>query len=653
MINSMRKRSISFSTSNMNESADPFDDFYMYACGNWIKSHRLPKDKTSVNSFSLLWDINMLKLRHIAEYCAAKSVRSSAERVVGDFYASYMNVDELEKRKFTPIKPIMEKIDALQSKNELPATLAKLYTLGIPVFLNVFSDCDKKKSDVYALYIQEAGINLPERSYYLEKRFAKARFEYRKHIAAMLRLYGTEERGAEGTAGVVMDIETRLARASKSSAEERDEAKSYNKESAAEMAKKYPRMNFMGFLDNLGVKGIGYAIVDNPDYLIALDALIYNTSMEKLKAYLRWSVINAYAPLLHKAAQAEHFRFYGTVLAGQKKNEPRWKRGIYRTSEMLNEVIGSIYVKKNFSEGAKKRAEELVDSIKKAFRARLANNAWMSSRTKKAAIEKLDAMKAKVGYPKRFRDYSSLHFDRRDLVGNAMKAYAFELERQLKRIGKKVDSEEWLMSVTEPDAYNDFSRNEIVVTAGILQQPFFDAKADAAINFGGIGAILGHEMTHGFDDQGRLFDKRGNMGNQWSAEDMRRFAAKASKIAKLYGSISILPGIKVNGELTMGENIADLGGISIAYDALKANCDLNEKVDGFTEEQRFFIAYAQIWKDISTKESLEMRAYTDPHSPARVRGIVPVVSHPRFAKAFKPLSKLERPKQQYENANLW
>lgn len=653
MINGVRKRSIGFSTSNMDASVDPFDDFYMHACGNWIKTHRLPKDKTSINSFYELGDINMLKLRRIAEYCAAKPNGSSAERVVGDFYASYMNVSELEKRKFAPIKPIIEKIDALQNKNELPATLARLYMLGIPVFLNVFSDCDKKKSDVYALYIQEAGINLPERSYYLEKRFAKARLEYRKHIATMLRLYGTKEREAEAIADIVVDIETRLARASKSSAEQRDEVKNYNKESAAEMAKKYLRMDLMGFLDNLGVKGIDYAIVNNPKYLIALDLLIYNTSMEKLKAYLRWSVINAYAPLLHRVAQEEHFRFYGTVLAGQKKNEPRWKRGIYRINEMLNEAIGSIYVKKNFSESSKKRAEELVDSIKKAFRARLANNAWMSSRTKKAAIEKLDAMKAKVGYPKRFRDYSSLHFDRRDLVGNAVKAYAFELERQLKRIGKKVDSEEWLMSVTEPDAYNDFSRNEIVVTAGILQQPFFDAKADAAINFGGIGAILGHEMTHGFDDQGRLFDRRGNMGNQWSAGDMRRFAARASKIAKLYGSISILPGIKVNGKLTMGENIADLGGINIAYDALKARRDLDKKVDGFTEKQRFFIAYAQIWKDISTKESLELRAYTDPHSPARVRGLVPVVSHPGFAKAFKPLSKLEQPKHQYENTNLW
>ncbi len=642
---------LGFSTKYIDFSIDPFEDFYHFACGRWIKSHKLPKDKSELGTFELLQEENTKRLKRIVDICSSKiQARDRISRLVGDFYASYMNVSVIEKKKFEPIKPIIDLV-LEASKEDMPALIAKLYRSGVSTFLGMYSDSDKKNSSIYAFYIWQAGINLPGNEYYFEKRFKAIRREYKLHISRMLAFYGIKEKRKE-MVNSIFGIERKLARARVSSAEERDEMKSYNKFSINALSS-YKHIGMQKMLKELGLKNAGYVIIGQPGYLKAVDRIISQESMDGLKAYLVWCAINSFATLLHKEVRDEHFRFYGTILSGKRKNDPRWKRGIYRTSSMIGDAIDMLYIRKYFSKRTKKKAEELIGMMKNAFRERLKGNIWMSHKTKIKAIEKLDSIVAKVGYPKRFKSYKGLAIDKRDLVGNVIRAYRYELDRQLKRVGKKVDKEEWNMNASEVNAYYDPSMNEIVVPAGILQPPYFDEKADFALNLGGIGGILGHEMTHGFDDQGRLFDKDGNLKTWWSKSDRRRFVALASRIEKLYSSISVIQGLHINGKLTLGENIADLGGISIAYDALKAQGVLEKKIEGFTEEQRFFIAWSQIWRCIIAKNALILRLYTDPHSPESVRGLVPAVSHPAFQKAFKALSRLDKPKQNYENVNLW
>ncbi|MGC8651977.1 MAG: M13 family metallopeptidase [Candidatus Micrarchaeia archaeon] len=643
---------LGFSVKYIDWKVDPFEDFYMFSNGKWIGTHKLPQDKTELSSFFMLQEANLAKLHGIVESCRRSSGKRAEEKLVGNFYTSYMDLKSIEKNKFNPIIPIVDSIKNTNSKGDLTQLIASLYMNGVSTFIILFSDSDKKNSSIYALYAWELGINLPDRGYYFDKRFKKIRLEYRNHIEKMLSFYGFGQKEKEQMAVSIIGVETKLAKAMRTKAEERDEVKNYNKISIFELSK-YKNFNITAIFGKLGLVNLSYVIVNNPKYIKAVDSLIEKEKLSRLKAYFIWSVINSYASLLHKEARMEHFRFYGTVLSGQKKIDPRWKRGIYRINNMIGDALDSLYIKEYFSEHTKIKAELLLESLKNAFRNRLQNNKWMTPKTKKLALEKLDAMEFKVGYPKRFKKYSGLIIEKNDLVGNVIRSYQYELNRQFKRVGKKVDREEWTMPASEVNANYDDVKNQVEIPAGILEPPFFDADADIAINLGGIGGTIGHEMTHGFDDQGRLFDKDGNLSNWWTPEDRKHFLEFASRIEKLYGSISILPGLNINGKLTIGENIADLGGISIAYDALKAHGFPQEKVEGFTEEQRFFIAWAQIWKSIIAKKTKELRAYVDPHSPENVRGLVPVVSHPSFEQAFRPLSKLKRVKQEYKNVNLW
>jgi putative endopeptidase len=639
-----------FSLKYIDWNVDPFEDFYSFANGNWIKRHNIPPNKTELSTFYMLNDSNLAKLHYLVELHRKKRRRNAKEKIVGDFYASYMNLKAIEEKKFKPIDKIIKAVMNLNDKRNLPELIAYLYNNGVSTFVDLFSESDKKNSSIYALYLWQKGIMLPNRSYYIEKRFEKIREEYRKHIEKMLSLYGFDEK--DSMAASIISIETELAKAMVKKEDERNEIKSYNKTSIEELGK-YKNLKLQEILSKLGLTTLHYAIVGQPNYIKSLDLILKNSNINELKAYLAWCVIHTYAPLLHRAVVVEHFRFFGTILSGQREIEPRWKRGIYRINHLIGDALGYLYVKKYFSARTMKNVEKLLESVKKSFRERLKNNRWMTEKTKKLALEKLDAMEFKIGYPKHFRDYSTLNISRNDLVGNVIRAYKFELDRQLSRVGKKVDKEEWDINTSEVNAYYDNSKNQVVIPAGILQPPFFDANADPAVNLGGIGGIIGHEITHGFDDQGRLFDKNGNLNNWWAKKDMEQFIRASRGIEKLYGSINVLPGLKINGKLTIGENIADLGGISIAYSALSAQHALNKKIENLTEEQRFFIAWAQIWKNIITKKAIELRIYVDPHSPQSVRGLIPVVSHPAFEHTFKPLSKYAKPKQQYKDVNIW
>jgi putative endopeptidase len=399
-----------------------------------------------------------------------------------------------------------------------------------------------------------------------------------------------------------------------------------------------------------------YVIIGQPEFFDALNKIIEKTSIEDIKTYLRWQTLVSTAPLLHREAAKVIFDFFGREIAGTKKQRPRWKRAISLMGSLIGDALSELYVKENFGHEAKEKAASLITNIKRAFRERLEKLEWMSDDTKVKAIEKLDAMNVKLGYPKKFKDYLKLEINRNDLFGNYIRAYQFELDRTMKRIGKKVDKNEWDMNAYTVNAYYDATKNEIVIPAGILQPPFFDAKIDNAVNYGGIGGTIGHEITHGFDDDGSLYDKYGNINEWWSKQDRKKFNNLTKRIEDLYGSLEIKPGLKVNGKLTLGENIADLGGIHIAYDALQrsiSNSKVNSRIDGFTQEQRFYIAWAQIWKLKITDNLMILNAKIDPHSPSRLRGSIPVITHHDFIKTFRENSALKEPSPKYGDVNLW
>ena len=640
----------------MDSSIDPFSDFYLYACGSWKKRRLIPKDKPSVGSFEELSEANLLELKRIIEACVSNPSGYKNGRLIAKLYGSFMDAKRVERLAFKPIEPMMDKASSLESMAELPSLISELSRMGSWSFMGMYSAEDEKNSSVYALHLSQGGINLPDRDYYLEERFSGIRAEYVRHIARMFTLYGASKAEAESSASSIMKLETRLARASRSSTELRDSIKNYNKMGIGSALKRYANLGISTIYEGLYVKDPDYVVVGQPEFFDKLDKIFATEKVETARAYLQWNILSDYSPMLHDAAAKEHFDFFGRKLIGQKEMRSRWKRGISLVSSMLGEALGEIYVKEDFGEDARRKALSLVKGLQSSFRKRLQSVDWMEPSTRRKALDKLDSMTLKVGYPKKFRDYSRLRMEGSSLIENFMVAYDFELKRDMSRVGKKVDKEEWDMNAYTVNAYYNPSKNEIVIPAGIFQPPFFDKAIDQAANYGGIGGVIGHEMTHGFDDQGSKYDKHGNLSEWWTKDDRKRFNSRSAKVASLYGSMDALPGIKVNGKLTLGENIADLGGIHIAYDALKSSLGSNgmaKRIGGFTEEQRFFIAWAQIWKNNTTEDLKKLLATSDPHSPAHVRGFLPVLTHERFEAAFAEKSRLKLPEKRYKDISLW
>lgn len=636
-----------FSIKHLDTSVDPVEDFFHYTSGTWLKNNPIPADKSSWNSFSELMESNNLKLKGILESCRDGTSGGMVEKMLGDFYTSSLDTERLEKLRFTPIEEFMDRISDMASREELLDTVAYLHLNGVFPFFEISSKTDEKNSSVYGLYLDQGGIALPDRDYYLTEEFSEILKKYQSHIGKMFSIYGFSEEDALKAAATVVAVETEIASASRSRTDLRDAEKNYNRIPFSDLGKRFPDLGLNRYSKLVEIPEIEYVIIGQPEFFEFLNSNAIGKSLDDLKLYLKWQVLNSAAEFLFSEIQEEHFEMFGRNILGQKEQEPRWKRAIRVIDQQVGEALGELYVRKYFDSDARKRMAEMVDDIKEVFLDRLKTLGWMTEETRQKAIAKFGKFRTKIGHPDKFRDYSTVEIRSDDYFGNVCRSASFDMKRQIRRAGKPVDKGEWWMTPSTVNAYFSPPDNEIVFPAGILQPPFFDASMDIAVNYGAIGSVISHEITHGYDDQGRKYDEDGNIKDWWTREDEENFTSRAKEVVEMYGSMEVLPGLKVNGELTLGENIADFGGVSIAYEALQKRLrkepGLRREIDGLTPEQRFFISYGQIWRQNIREPLARLLVTVDPHAPNRLRATLPVYSHAGFEKAISPLSKQEKP----------
>jgi putative endopeptidase len=628
-----------FSVSYMDRSVSPAADFYSFANGQWVKDNPVPADKARWGGFSQLAERNSFLIHALLEEAASSdNPEGSPRREAGDFYASAMDTNRLEQLRFQPIAEDLKRINGVKSTDEFFRLLAQFHDEGVRGMFSAGVGPDAKQSTMYALGLDQGGLSLPDRDYYLKDSFASQRQIYREHVAKMFALLGEKPKEAAAHAGLVLAIETELAKASRSRVELRDPNKNYNKFTKAELLEKSPDIAWQVYLSERSLAGVPYAIVGQPEFFGSLDKLVRSHPISDWKVYLRWHVLHASAPYLCHEAEVEDFNFFGKVLSGQLEQEPRWKRASRTIDRSIGEAVGQLYVEKYFPPEAKARMTDLVENLKTVFRDHLEKVDWMTDTTRAKALAKFARFTKKIGCPDKFRDYSSVKITRDDYLGNVRRAVAFEEHREIARVGQEVDRTEWDMTPPTVNAYFNPLQNEIVFPAGILQPPFFDATKDDAVNYGAIGVVIGHEITHGYDDEGRKYDAEGNLNEWWTEADSKEFDARAQKVVDEYGDFEALPGVHVNGKLTLGENLADLGGISIAYDALERDLardpSKRKNIDGFTPEQRFFISFAQVWRTNIRDAEAKRLVTVDPHSPGRFRAVGPLVNYQQFFDAF-------------------
>ncbi len=638
----------------MDKKVKPGDDFYKFVNGTWEAKTEIPADRSSWGGFAVLRDLSDQRTRAIIEDAAKQNAPAgSVAQKVGDFYASYMNEAAVEARGIDPVKPMLAKIDTIQSRDDLARALGENVKLGISSPVEIGVELDLKDNSKYAVYAGQGGLGMPDRDYYLvdNDRFKATRAKYKAYIADTLKLAGFAN--AEARAEAVYALEEKIAKGHWTQAESRQIDKMYNPATVATLEKDYPGLGWASYLTTTGLSGQPQIILTQPSAIKAAVALTASEPMDVWKDYLRFHTLHEAAPMLSKAFVDLNFGWAQT-LSGTPKLKDRWKRGVDLVNNSMGEAVGEIYVARYFPPEAKAKADELVRNLVKAMDARLANLSWMAPETKVKARAKLAAFRPKIGYPDKWRDYSALSVDRNDLWGNVVRATEFEYQRQIGKLGKPVDRDEWLMTPQTVNAYANPLMNEIVFPAAILQPPFFDPKADDAVNYGGIGAVIGHEISHHFDDQGRKFDMNGNLADWWTPEDVTRFDALAKRVVDQYGSYEPLPGKKVNGELTLGENIADLAGATIAYDAYKMslNGKKPKKIDGYTADQRFYLGFGQIWRNKYREPILLQQLTTDPHTPGNFRPYV-VRNFDVWYQAFnvKPGEKLYLKPE--DRAHIW
>ena len=622
-------------------SVQPCGDFYLYANGHWLEWNPIPPDRTSWGAGSELYEKNLALLHEILEDAAknTSAPKGSITRKVGDFYRVGMDESKIEAEGAAPLNKEFARIAAIKDVQSLQDQIARLHRMNINAAFGFFPYQDFKDSTRIIINIFQGGLGLPDRDYYTNEddKSKEIRKQYVEHVAKMFELLGDNPSLAAEHARTVMEMESRLAKSSMTQVEQRNPNAIYHKMTLAELNSLTPGYSWNRYFAGLGVLEPGDVNVAQPEFFKEAGKMLTTVSLEDWKTYLRWNLIAATAGKLSSPFVNESFRFNGTILGGAKELRVRWKRVLQATDQALGEALGQLYVERAFTPESKARAQALVANLKAALRDRLLALDWISEATRKQAIRKLDAIKVKIGYPDRWRDYSELALDGGSYVQNDLQADEFEFDRNLKKIGKPIDRTEWGMTPPTVDAYYNPNFNEIVFPAGILQPPFFDAHADDAVNYGGIGSIIGHELTHGFDDQGRQFDADGNLKNWWTAEDEKNYNARAALIEKQYSGYIAIDMLRINGKLTMGENIADLGGLKIAYLALQKSLEGKPrppKIDGFTPEQRFFLAFAQGWRRNMRPEAVRLQIATDPHSPARFRVLGPLSNMPEFVKAL-------------------
>ena len=639
--NSKVKKGVGIDPANFDSTVSPTKDFFHYANGGWIKANPIPADQVRWGSFSILAENNKKNLHELAEAAAAKtgSSKGSPEQLVGDFFYSAMDTNTIEKLGATPIKGEMDSIDNLNNMNSLLAYVAKLQRSGTDPMFSFYAGQDPKNSDVFVPQLGQGGLSLPDRDYYLnpDPRSTQIREEFLKHITNMFKLYGLDEKTAKSYSEIVMRIESSLAKASMKREDLRDPFLTYNKVTISDLNKLTPSINWDEMMKNLEVTGkYDYLVLGQPEFLKELQKQVLSNSMNDWKIYLKWNLLNLAGNVLSNDFVNEDFNFNNKVLNGQKQIQTRWKRMVQMTDAMIGDAFGKLYVAKYFPPEAKKKADELVSNLIAVYNDRLEKLDWMSDVTKKKAIEKLHAITRKIGYTEKWKDYNGVDISRDSYFKNIINATQWNYHYVVNQVGKKVDRTQWGMTPPTVNAYYNPSNNEIVFPAGILQPPFFNAEADDAVNYGGIGAVIGHEMTHGFDDQGRNFDAKGNLTSWWTSEDSAKFVSKAKVIINQFNDYKVLDSIHINGKLTLGENIADLGGVTIAYAAFKRTKQgqSNEMIDGLTPDQRFFLGFATIWAGDIRPEAQAQRIITDPHSPGLYRVNGTVSNLPEFYSAF-------------------
>jgi predicted metalloendopeptidase len=648
---------------NMDLSVKPQNDFYLYANGGWLKHNPVPPEYSRWGSFSGLEDKNIEALHEVAEKAANTHVDASAApevQKVGDFYASGMDEKTIEAAGTRPLQDVLKRIDTIKDRADLVNAIARLHTIGVDAFFQFGSGQDAKDSTREIAQAHQGGLGLPDRDYYTktDEDSKKKRAAYVEHVTKMLTLLGEAPGKATEDAKKIMALETALAKASRTRVELRDPQKNYNKVTQADLQKLTPDWNWAGYFKAINLAEPGDINVGQPDFFKAANDVFTKTSIDDWKTYLRWHLIDDAAAELSKDFVTEDFNFNQGVLRGTKEIKPRWKRVVASTDGALGEALGKLYVADYFPPEAKARALEMVNNLKAALADRIKTLEWMDEPTKQEALKKLAAMNVKIGYPDKWRDYSQLKIDRGPYVSNAMRAANFEVDRELKKIGKPVDRTEWGMTPPTVNAYYNAQMNEIVFPAGILQPPFFDPKADDAVNYGGMGAVIGHEMTHGFDDRGRQFDATGNLRDWWSKQSADEYNRRRKAVVDQYSEYEPLPGVHINGELTQGENIADIGGIKLAYAALQKALDKNpqapeQKIDEFTPEQRFFLGWAQVWRANQREDDLRLRLNTDPHSPTHYRCNGPISNMPEFARAFNLPEDCPMMRPADKRVNIW
>jgi putative endopeptidase len=624
---------------NMDLSADACVDFYQYANGQWLERNPIPEEYSSWGISHEMYERNLALLREIMEEAAKTNApKGTNQQKVGDFWHTGMHTKSIEAQGLEPLKADLERVDSIETFEDVAAIVRDLHAEGVAALFDQGIFQDLKNSEQYLYYAVQGGLGLPDRDYYTRENeeSAKLREQYVAHVSTMLQLMGDDVEKADAAATSILALETRLAAASMTNVELRDLNNYYNIETLKSADEKTPNFSWSRYFERLGLGEMENFSYAQPDFFAEMNTLLEESDLDTWKAYLRWNLINNFSPYLSDVFVEQDFEFYGKTLRGTEELQPRWKRVVAKTSSSLGEALGQVYVERAFPPQTKARADEMIENLRTTVGLRIKNLDWMSDETKKQALTKLAAFTSKIGYPDEWRDYSKLDIERESYVANVRAANVFEMQRNLDKIGQPIDRNEWGMSPQTVNAYYSPVMNEIVFPAAIMQPPMFDGEADDAINYGAMGSVIGHEFMHGFDDKGSTFDASGNMENWWTDEDKKLFEERTKILIDQFGGFVAVDDLHVNGELTLGENIGDLAGLTMAYYALQTALEGKNpgEIDGFTPEQRFFLSWAQGWRKNYRPEALKLQVNTDPHSPAKFRVNGPLANMPEFAAAF-------------------